>query len=210
MRKYLLLVVLLFSSYMTSAQKIKLGFKFSPTISTNRIDDSTDSISYSTDGAGLRFATGPTVDIPITEYYHFSTGILLVSKKSAFKAVSQTNSRQEEYKLQYLQVPLTLKLFTNEVALDKKVYFQIGTSMEFNVKEKPKKESYYVIENFRFFDSSLLVGLGLEYKMGLSTIVYGGFSYSRGFFNTVQDEVRSGDDLVLKNDYIGLDLGVKF
>lgn len=211
MRKNLLLIVFLFTSSISFGQ-FKLGFQFSPTISTNRVDSDSETVSFSTDGAGLRFTAGPIADFPITENYFVSTGILFVSKRAAFKAVQQQDNltAKETYNLQYVQVPLSLKLFTNEVALDKKIYFQMGATMEFNVKEEPDKDTYVFIEDFKLFDSSLLFGVGLEYKVGLNTIVFGGFSYHRGLTNTVADHVAFDDDIILKNDYIGLDMGIKF
>lgn len=209
MRKILLLVIFIFSASAGFSQ-FKLGFKFSPTISTNRIDSKSDSVSFSTDGAGLRFVAGPIADFAITENYYVSTGILLVSKRAGLEAKGTFGTEKEEYALQYIQVPLSLKMFTNEVALDKRIYFQVGATMEVNVKDEPKKESYYYVEDFKLFDTSLLVGVGLEYKVGVNTIVFGGFSYSRGLLNTVGDQVRLDDEIIFKNDYLALDLGIKF
>ena len=209
MRKNLLLVLFLLSSSVGVAQ-VKLGFQFSPTLSTNRIDESSDSLAYNTHGIGLRFIAGPIVDFPITENYHFSTGLMIASKRAAFKADDGTNEITERYGLQYLQIPVTMKLFTNEVALDKKLYLQLGAIMEVNLKEKEKEEHYYIVENFKFFDTALMVGLGMEYKMGVNTIVFGGLSYRRGLLNTISEQVRSADELNLKNDCLSLDLGVKF
>lgn len=209
MRKILLLIILLFTASAGFSQ-FKLGFKFSPTISTNRIDSKSDTVSFSTDGAGLRFVAGPIADFQLTDNYFVSTGILLVSKRAGLEAKRPSGTETEEYSLQYIQVPVTLKLFTNEVALDKRIYFQVGATMEVNVKDEPKKDRYYYIDNFKLFDSSLLVGVGLEYKVGLNTIVFGGFSYSRGLLNAVGDQVRLDDDITFKNDYLALDLGIKF
>ncbi|ELR69282.1 hypothetical protein C900_05166 [Fulvivirga imtechensis AK7] len=210
MRKNLLLIVLLLASSSIGFAQFKLGFKFSPTISTNRIDSDSGEASFSSDGAGLRFTAGLIADYPLTENYYFSSGILLASKRGAFKAKTATTTTTEEYALQYIQVPVTLKLFTNEVSLDKRIYFQVGGTIEFNVKEEPRKDSYVFVEDFRLFDTSLLVGVGLEYKVGVNTIVFGGFTYSRGLLNTIDKHLPLDEDVILKNDYIGLDLGVKF
>lgn len=210
MRKNLLLVVLLISSSSIGYAQFQLGFKFSPTISTNRIDSDSETRSFSSDGAGVKFNVGLLADYQLTDNYFFSTGIFLASKQSAFKVSDALGTRTEEYALQYVQIPVTLKLFTNEIALDKRIYFQVGGTMDVNVKEKPKKDSYTYIEDFRLFDSSLIIGVGLEYKVGVSTIVFGGFTYSRGLLNTIDKHLNPDDDLIFKNDYVGLDLGVKF
>lgn len=210
MRKNLLLVVALVVSSTCAMAQFKLGFKFSPSLSANRIDSDSDVVSFSSDGTGLRFTAGLIADYAITENYYFSTGILLASKRAAFKVTEPDGVRKEEYALQYIQLPVSLKLFTNEVALDKRIYFQVGATMDVNVKEEPKKDSYVYIEDFKLFDASLLIGTGLEYKVGVNTIVFGGFTYSRGLLNTVDEQIDLDQDIILKNDYIGLDLGVKF
>ena len=212
MRKNLFLVALILLSFVGQAQ-VKLGFQFSPTLSTNRISADSDTLNLETDGTGLRFAVGPIVDIGFTENYFVSTGIFLVSKRAGIEADLRNDNEPsftEEYKLQYIQVPLSLKLLTNEVALDKKIYFQFGTTLEFAVQDEPDQRENFIVEDFKLFDSSLLLGVGLEYKMGVSTILYGGFSYHRGLLNAVSEQVRLDDDIVFKNDYVGLDFGIKF
>ncbi len=212
MRKNLFLVLFVIVSASSFAQ-VKLGFQLSPTLSTNRISNDSDTVSLETDGTGLRFAAGPIVDIGFTENYFVSTGLLFVSKRAGIEADLNNDNRPaftEEYRLQYLQVPISLKLLTNEVGLDKKIYFQFGTTLEFAVQDEPEEKENFIIEDFKLFDSSLLIGIGLEYKIGVSTILFGGFSYHRGLLNAVSDQVSLDDDITFKNDYIGLDFGIKF
>lgn len=210
-RKNILVLVLVIIS-LPSFGQFTLGLKFSPTLSTNRIEDSSDSLAITTNGTGIRMAVGPIADIEIRENYFISTGLLLVSKRAGIEAVDENTGsvRKETYGLQYLQVPLTLKLFTNEVALDKKIYFQVGATTEFLVNEKAKDSDNRYVPDFFIFDSSLLIGMGLEYRVGLNTVLFGGFSYQRGLVNSIKDENVPGGDLNLKNDYISLDLGIKF
>lgn len=212
MRKNLFLVFFLIMS-ITSFSQVKLGFQFTPTLSTNRISNDSDTLSLETDGTGLRFAIGPIVDIGFTDNYFVSTGLLLVSKRAGLEAnlANDNNpSFTEEYQLQYLQIPLSLKLLTNEVAIDKRIYFQFGTTLEFAVKDEPEEKENFIVEDFKLFDSSLLLGIGLEYKIGVNTILFGGFSYHRGLLNSISDQVQLDDDITFKNDYVGIDFGIKF
>ncbi len=213
-RKYLLPVGLFILMTSTVTAQFKLGIQMTPTLSTNRISAESDSLSLNTDGAGLRFAFGPVVEVPIQENYYFSSGLFFVSKRAGIETRRKGSNPgipiRETYRLQYLQVPISLKLFTNEVGLDKKIYFQLGTTLEFNIEEEPKEEENFLIEDFRRFDSSLLAAVGVEYKLGLNTTLFGGFSYHRGLFNSVSDQSDLIQDLTLKNDYLGLDVGIKF
>ncbi len=214
LRKILLLAILAFIATPSFSQ-FTLGLKFSPTLSTNRVDASSDSTSFGSDATGLRVALGPIADIEIRENYFLSTGLLFVSKRVGVEATTNQNAStqttfKEEYSLQYLQVPITLKLFTNEVALDKKIYFQVGGTLDFNINEEPKRQDNFLVEDFLIFDSSLLIGMGLEYKMGVNTVVFGGLTYQRGLINAVNEHAPLDGDISIKNDYISLDLGVKF
>ncbi|MTI20062.1 PorT family protein [Fulvivirga sp. RKSG066] len=211
LRKILLLVTL--ALLVTPAfSQFTIGLKFSPTLSTNRVEAKSDTASIGTNGNGLRLAIGPIADIQIRENYFLSTGLLFVSKRAGVEATGMPNRAdiEEEYGLQYLQVPVTMKLFTNEVALDKKIYFQVGATLDFNINEEPKKQEYFLVEDFFIFDSSLLIGMGMEYKVGVNTVVFGGFTYQRGLVNQINDHAPLDGDINLKNDYISLDLGVKF
>ncbi len=212
MRKNILLVLLITLS--TSAfSQFKLGFQFSPLLSANRVQLDSDSLDLDSDGTGLRFAFGPIVDIQLTDNYYVSSGILFASKRVGFEGTNRTTgtSGTEEYNLQYIQIPISMKLFTNEVSLDKRLYFQFGGNIELNIQEEADSRDNVLVEDFRFFDFSLLAGLGMEYRLGTSTIVFGGISYHRGLVNAVSDQGDGlDDDIILKNDYIGLNFGIKF
>ncbi len=215
MSKYLLIACLVFAgtnSLMAQAE-FKLGIQFSPTLSTNRIESESASLNLDTDGTGLRMAFGPIIDYQIKDNYYFSSGLLFVSKRAGIEATRADNTGvpvRETYGLQYLQVPLSLKLFTNEVAIDKKIYFQLGTTLEFAIDEKRKEDENFLIEDFKLFDSSLLLGLGIEYQLGVNTTMFGGFSYHRGLLNAISEQTALDTDIRFKNDYLGLDVGIKF
>ncbi|MEM1408262.1 MAG: porin family protein [Bacteroidota bacterium] len=213
MSKYVLVIWLSLVSIISANAQFKLGIQFSPTLSTNRIEANSDSLNLDTDGTGLRMALGPIIDYQIKDNYYFSSGLLFVSKRVGVEATRVDGSglpNRETYSLQYLQVPISLKLFTNEVSIDKKFYFQMGTTMEFAIDEKSTEDENFLIEDFALFDASLLLGFGLEYRLGVNTTVFGGFSYHRGLFNVVSDQVALDTDLRFKNDYLGLDMGIKF
>lgn len=209
LRGIFLFIVFTFSAAPVFSQ-VTLGIKVSPTFSTNRIKSTSDTTSINSDGAALRFAIGPIADYEFRENYFVSTGLLFVAKRVGIEAVSDQRTITEEYDLQYLQVPLTIKLFTNEVALDKKIYFQLGGTLEFNINEPQKNQDNLLIQDFLIFDSSLLAGMGMEYKVGVNTILFGGITYQRGLVNSVNKKAPLDGDLSVKNDYFGIDFGVKF
>lgn len=204
----ILLLVLTSSSY----AQYKIGFQFSPILSANRVDFENNNFNIDSDGTALKVALGPIVDIQLTDNYYVSTGLLFASKRAGFEASDRVGGApfKEEYNLQYLQIPATLKLFTNEVSLDKRLFFQFGGTIEVNIKDEAESATQVLVEDFQFFDFSLLAGLGMEYQLGTSTIAFASLSYHRGLVNAVSAHNDMIGKVILKNDYIGLNFGVKF
>lgn len=215
MKKTCLFILGLALSFGAAAQS-KIGIKLSPTLSTYRIDYAGKDLAFSSDGVGGRFVFGPVYDHFISDNYSFSTGLLYAPKRVAFQIREAGNpgniltNRSESYNLQYLQVPLTLKLFTNELALDTRLFFQLGGIVEVKINEKPNVEENPTITRFQFFDAGLHLGAGVEHRLGYNTILFGGFFYNRGLINAVSKTVERVEGLKINNDILGLDLGVKF
>lgn len=197
------------------AQNFKLGIQLSPAISTNRIESNVRDNYITDNGSKIKLRFGPIADFSITDTYYFSTGILYSPKTVNIKYGDASGIVQEqEYKLSYLQVPISLKLFTNEIALDTKIYVQMGVLAEFNITEK-EKEFYDTpfITNFNFFDTSLLLGAGVDYGIGTNTVIFAGLSYNRGLINTIVDYNSidpTYDDPTIHSDLFNVDIGVKF
>lgn len=206
MKKLLFSAILLFSVFITEAQ-VRFGFKAAPNISFNRIDADADNTDFKTDGVGLRFQLGPIFDFEFKENHYFSTGIIFTSKRSAFSADSAGTVYPEDYSPQYLQVPITLKLFTEEIGLDKKIYFQFGGTLDFKTNTQGEDEN--IVQSFRFIDLNSLLTIGLEYGIGINTKLFGGLIYQRGLLNVINDNIY-GENFKLRNDFVGLELGVIF
>jgi hypothetical protein len=206
MKKLLFSTLLLYSVYVAEAQ-VRFGFKAAPNISFNRIDAEADNTDFSTDGVGLRFQLGPVFDIEFKENHYFSTGLIFTSKRSAFVADSLGTTYNEDYSPQYLQVPITLKLLTEEIGLDKKIYFQFGGTVDFKTNNQGDAEN--IIQSFRFIDLNSLLAIGLEYGIGINTKVFGGIVYQRGLLNTISRN-NYKDNFNLRNDFVGLEIGIIF
>lgn len=188
----------------------KLGFKFAPTISMNRTQDDIDTLQISNNGSAIKMLLGPIADIYIGEKYYFSTGLLFATKRAGLKVTNtQTNANyKEHYKLHYIQIPATIKMYTNEVALDTRIYLQFGGNVEFKTFQDGPDSNIWV-SKFGFADLSAQLGAGVEYYIGVDTIIFGGIEYQRGILNVAKDTYRN-KDFVLKNDLLGLAFGVKF
>ncbi|MGJ3234125.1 outer membrane beta-barrel protein [Marivirga sp.] len=206
MKKLLFSALFLFSVCVAEAQ-VRFGFKAAPNISFNRVESEADNTDFNTDGVGLRFQLGPVFDFEFKENHYFSTGIIFTSKRSTFVADSMNTSYTENYNPQYLQVPITLKLFTEEIGLDKKIYFQFGGTVDFMTNSEGEEEN--IVQSFKFFDLNSLLAIGLEYGIGINTKIFGGLVYQRGLLNVINDNLY-GDNFKLRNDFVGLELGIIF
>ena len=169
MKKLLFSTLFPLSIYFAEAQ-VRFGFKAGPNISFNRIDAEADNTDFRTEGVGLRFQLGPIFDFEFKENHYFSTGLIFTSKRASFSADSLGTTYSEAYNPQYLQVPITLKLFTEEIGLDKKIYFQFGGTVDFKTNDEGDTEN--IVTSFRFIDLNSLLAIGLEYGIGINIKVF--------------------------------------
>ena len=204
---FLVLFILLISS--PAFSQFELGLQLSPSLSFNRIDDDDATVGLSTNGVGARIMAGVIADVYIRENYYFNTGLFFVPKRVGIEDAD--NNIEEAYRLHYLQLPATLKLYTNEVALDLRMYFQVGLALDIKILEDELSDEVNYVQNFQPIDANVLVASGLEYRIGYSTTLYGGFSYRRGLVNVVRSQFDPNvGEIIIKNDLLSLDIGVKF
>ena len=210
MKRYIFVLVIFIGSTQAFSQA-KVGLQLSPTISSSRIETQSNTYSLKSDGAQLKFKFGLIADFMLADNYYFSTGLLYVPKQVTLIATEEPNLRTltEEYNLQYLQIPLTMKLYTNEITLDTRLFFNIGATAELAISEKFDIDNE-VIGDYKLFDSSLLLGAGVERNIGVNTAVYIAVVYNRGLINPIANALDIGQKIILKNDMLSLDLGIKF
>ncbi|WP_422360751.1 porin family protein [Reichenbachiella sp.] len=210
MKKIILASLLIVVSFFTYAQP-KLGLVVGTGISMNRVkyvDDSFGDIVK--DGSAVKVKFGLEADFMMSETYAFSTGLIFAPKRAGYTVQPAAGAAYtEDYKVHYLQLPVTLKLFTSELQPDLKAFFQIGFKGEIKLFSEPFEEDYTLIDEFRFFDCSFTGGVGVEYGAGVNTLIYGGIFYDRGLVNIVKS-TEATNDLTTKMDMLDLRVGLKF
>jgi hypothetical protein len=206
---FLFFIVFTFSS---AYSQVKIGVQVSPIFTVNRITSFSDSLALNPNGARLRMMAGPIFDFFLKENYYFSTGLLYAPKVVGFDAsINKSNVEFEEtYISQYIRVPLTFRLYTNEISLDNRIYVQFGLTADINIHEEAKSSDNFLVQDFTLVDGTAVIGLGLEHRIGYQTTIFGGFSYSRGLVNTVSDHVNLDDDIKSRNDIFAIDFGIFF
>ena len=216
-------ITLLFSFVLilsaSSFAQLKIGLNLSPALGFNRLQltDEKSSTTAATNGVSLKFIAGPELSFYIGDNYAFTTGIWYVAKRAGFDFTRPdltTPTLQVTdpivYNLQYVQLPATFKLFTNEIATDMKLYFQVGGAVDVKIGEKLKGSKVKASEAvFKPIDASLIVGSGVELQMGESTYFLIGLRYTRGLINILKDK-DPYKNIDLKSDLVSLDLGIRF
>jgi hypothetical protein len=190
----------------------EIGVLLSPLLSANRVATETDAYNLTSGSAKIKLSFGAFADLFLKENYYFSTGLALAPKNITirYNLPDAAGQIRESYTVQYLQIPATFKLYTNEVALDRRIFVQFGLLNEIKINEKELTELNPVIRNFRFFDFSLLFRGGLDFRLGYNTAFFTGVSYTRGLINVLTRHNLPNETIKIKNDLVSLDFGIRF
>jgi len=230
MKKSAVLFLAMFLSFTGFAQ-VKLGLRLTPGLAVNSVigDDTFDAAE--TNGASVRFSAGPIADFFFADNYAISTGLWYTVKRGSFRVpgglLDQNGTslgNQTTYNLQMIQIPVTVKLYTNEVAPDIRVYFQLGGTFDAKLAEKAKQEDNNILAQlseaqderaaYKPIDVGLYLGAGAELVLGENTALFGGLNYNRGLINALgrldYNGSRINNDLKIRNQLISLEVGIKF
>lgn len=214
MNRLIFLILCLVLGTVVQAQP-KIGISFAPSAVMNRVKFQSDNASVTNNGSAFGFKFGLEVDFDIADNYAFSTGLAFAQKNARY-SIDPLNSpiQEEDYKLQYLQIPLTMKLYTSEVVPDVKGFFQLGILAEIKIFSEPTDDTYTMVDSFKPFDTSLVLGFGAERDSGASSVLYGAIVYNRGLINTISklgaNDAGISEGLTSKLDMLSLQVGIKF
>ena len=177
-----------------------------------------------TNSVALGFSYGLLADFNFAENYAFATGLTIttingksteVNVKPYYDGSGSQVAYDLKYKLQYIEIPLTLKLKTDKIG-EIKWYGQFGLSNGFNIGAKQNASesgsgSKVIIENkgiskqTNFYRAGLILGVGGEFDVSGNTSVTTGWTLNNGF-----TDIASDSDRKVRNHYIGLNFGVFF
>ena len=217
MKKNILLVLLglILSTTGVHAQG-RLGVKISPGLSCGRVYTSPPNVEFSSAGTALSFKLGAVYDHPIQNNYYVGTGLFYAVQRIAVKNEELSFGIKEAHVLYYLQIPLLLKLYTSELALDTRLYVALGGLGQIKINERntelQKNQKTPFIETFRHWGFAGLLEVGVEYDIGLATSVFGGISYQRGLSSVIDKHTQGPSNCFVRSysDLVSIDLGVRF
>lgn len=197
-------------SLSSNDQKFNFGLKATPTISWLRVDAE----GVSNDGIRIGFTYGLVTEFRISNNYAFGTGIDISYRGGKYKFEIENKNVAVTQKLQFLDVPVALKLRTNEIGYMK--YF--GTfgflpGVIIKATKSVESDSPYFGDgtnksnqsDFTVFNLGLLVGAGLEYNIGGKTSITAGLTYNNGFI-----DIWDVNNAQMNSDNISLNIGVFF
>ncbi len=209
MKKILLLGLCSFISLFSYSQDeeqtyrpFRFGLKASPNIGWLKPETN----GYKYNGLSLGFSYGIMTDIALgTNNYAFSTGIEVAYfggrvAHPNFVRVDNTSyvgNSAFSYNMQYLNIPLHLKLKTNEIGyltyfahfgVDAGMKLKSNANIEHTLAGSVGQFSYSekkvdVSEHIRLFRPAMCIGIGTEYNISGNTSLLIGASFHNGFAN---------------------------
>ncbi|NLJ07185.1 MAG: PorT family protein [Sphingobacteriales bacterium] len=209
MKKLIVIVTVILFSLNVSAQKVNLGLKFSPHISWVKSDFSN---TISNDGAGVNFSYGLMLDYNFTDNYALNFDIDFATLKYTTSHLDSINTIITKWKQQYVNIPVAIKMKTNEIA-NMKFFGKIGVSPMLNTSARLNNQSNS--DQVNFFNAQFFIGAGVQYYLLGNTAFMAGLTYHNGLLrmnrkkSTIFPEIDL-TDIALKPNYISLDLGIIF
>jgi len=221
MRKITTILILSFITLGACAQNsltnygFRLGLTATPTIGWIKPEQG------KTDGVALGFSYGIIGDFNFAPNYSFSTALTITTingkstevNVSPYSAgISDPAAYDLKYKMQYIEIPLTVKLKT--IKMDgRRWYGQFGLSNDINISAKQDAVSngfevasdQNVYDYSKFYRAGLIIGGGCEFDVAGNTSIVAGITLNNGFTNIVKDNGRSA-----KSHFFALNFGVFF
>jgi hypothetical protein len=224
MRKKILLLIALFVSSATfaqSTQKFHFGLKAAPSLAWLK----TDSKELKSNGSKLGFSYGLITEFNFADHYAFATGIDIVYRGGKFKyslsdSVSTINT-SSEFTLQYVEIPLTLKLKTKEIGF--LTYFlQFGVAPGYNIRARSDYSTTVQVKSTGTSVSaeetdvdiqkdivdvnvSMIIMGGAEYTISGSTVLSTAITFNNGFLDVLDNK-----DIKANSNYLALTIAILF
>lgn len=211
----LLSFILIFSTGIFAQSSFQIGFRLSPNLGW--LKPSIDNVEY--DGLKFGFNYGLTMDFNISDRYSFSTGLESASIGGKLDYKLPDTLYRAEYTARYVEIPLTLKLKTNQVGY--MTYFgQFGAALGINYQGKGKEthnnittEDKNISNDLNLLRVGLVFAVGAEYNISGNTKIVGGITFNNGITNIFSKDFRKkagNDDLKAISNYMALNVGVIF
>jgi len=213
-----IVIAMISTSMMAQAKKWKIALHVDPNVSWIKPDNN----NITAGNNKMNFGFGVAIDKMFTENYAIGTGFNVINcggQLSYFQGrASEAGSNtvafiERSYKLKYAEIPITLKLRTNEIGYIT-YWAQVGIGLGINIKSKSddvidyKKldittltdsiqrwvdtgsdvpdvsiEDADIAEDIGIFRTSLIVAGGIEYNLSGDASIVAGVNFNNAFNN---------------------------
>jgi len=205
-------------------QKITFGLHADPVISWFKSDIK----ETRNDGSRAGFNFGLTFNKYFSPNYSFSTGISIVNAggrilsrdttvlnlgKNGKLLTTVLPDKQVIYKIQYLSIPLGLKLQTNQIGYIT-FFSDLGIDPKVVIGGKADVPSLDItgekaLSELRVFNLSYHITGGIEYSLGGTTAMVLGLSFDNNFLDITKDPGNQPSDIV-SHKLLSFRIGVNF
>jgi len=213
------------SSSSPAGSKFRFGFKVAPALAWLKPDIK----DYESDGSKVGFIYGLMMDYSFAKNYAFGVGLEVSYRGGKLKyeyptSQNVTMTGNYEFNLKYIEIPITIKLKTNEIGYIT-YYGQFGVQPGINIGAKMDYEQTTVNPSGTHTQSdtdvdikddivdsnfSILFGVGAEYRISGDTYLMGGLQFSNGFTDIINLNDQNGTPIKAVSNYFSLNLGVFF
>ncbi len=228
MKRNIILIVGLFILYSgVFGQGVRFGITVDPQINWMKSDVKT----VTSEGSKLGMNIGLVMDKYFTKNYAITSGITINNLGGKLKygqdeelkgssgTITVPANTVVEYGLQYVSIPLGLKLHTNEIGY-MKYYAELGFNGHVNIKSKFDSEeaslddlstdgvsNESISESVSLFNAGYFIGGGAQYSLGGNAAIFIGVNYHQGLMDVIKEEV-SDNKTVLGT--VSVRLGIMF
>ncbi|MBK8587215.1 MAG: PorT family protein [Bacteroidetes bacterium] len=236
MKKLTIIVLFILTAFGSKAQSdegLHFGLKITPSIAWLR----TDSKEVETNGTKFGFCYGLITEFKFAEHYAFATGLDVTYRGGNLKSTFPTSDpiantstvtvTEFASTLQYIGIPISLKLKTNEIG-SLTYYLQAGVAPGFNIRARADIKSSTettdlsvtpntkttsnselndedIQEDTNNLNFSMLIGGGVEYTLTGSTVLLVGIQFNNGLLDISDDP-----DIKANSNLLGLSIGILF
>ncbi len=232
MKKTGLTLMILFLIMTLAAQEVK-PFRFGMKVGANLNWFNTGTERYKNDGSEAGFSWGFISDFTLADNYFLSTGFnleynygrLVMPYKTGDPDTTGTLNRK--YKMRYFEVPLMVKMRTNQFG-PFALFGQLGLTGDVRISAKakdvfryydkngqavitPEKESFITSE-LNVVKGGFVIGIGGEYFIDKSTSIILSVNYNNGLTNVLHGHDKVDPSITQRAQlyYVEFSLGVIF
>ena len=220
-------VVLFALSGIAQSGDFRIGLKLGPSFDWA----SSGSVETQNEGMGLGFNVGLVCDYYFTDNIAVSSGMNFNFYRMKYRFTDYRRTEDFLYETN-VSVERRLKAFNLEIPLKVKAKFNVadlfdayveaGGSLGFNLKDYGKDEftlhwtdvhgeTYEDCTNqYRAFQPALVFGVGAEYELNQILSAFAQLSFNHAFLNAFVSSLEKQTGSILRNNFIGLEVGVMF